>query len=334
MNKIKENKFLFLFILLFIIAIIVFILNKITYTSYEKNYFYFDTYINIKIYANKDKKEVDKIFNEIDYLCSSYHKLTDKYNSYDNIINIYYLNEILENNKEIEIDPRLSKLISIGIDYYNKTNGYINIASSNLIDIWKSYIDSKDKVPELSSLENANINISDITLENNTYTKNNNIKLDLGSYTKGYITDLIANYLESLKIDKYLIDAGGNIKVGNAYKKDNYTIGIQDPINTNTIFTKLNINNLSVVTSGDYQRYYEYNGIRYNHIINPYTKMPSNNFKSVTVITNSSLVADIYSTYLFLIDLDTGLDIVKNNSDLKVIWYIDKDNIIKSEDYN
>ena len=64
------------------------------------------------------------------------------------------------------------------------------------------------------------------------------------------------------------------------------------------------------------------------------TKMPSNNFKSVTVITNSSLVADIYSTYLFLIDLDTGLDIVKNNSDLKVIWYIDKDNIIKSEDYN
>ena len=334
MNKIKENKILLIIIFLFIISFLLLILKQITHVKYEKNYFYLDTYISVKLYSNKSKKEVEDIFKEIDYLYSEYHKLTDKYNSYDNVINIYYLNEVLENNKEIEIDPKLSKLIEEGIKYNEITNGYINIASSNLIDIWKSYIEKEEGIPLDSDLNNANINILDISLEGNIYKKNNNIKIDLGAFAKGYITELVGNYLEDIGIDKYLIDAGGNIKVGNNYKKDNYVIGIQNPINTNEIFTKLNVNNLSIVTSGDYQRYYEYNGIRYNHIIDPYTRYPSSKFKSVTVVSKDSFLADIYSTYLFLIDLDKGLEIVNNNDDIEAIWYIDEDNVVKSDNFN
>ena len=334
MNKIKNNKSLSIFIFLFIIAIVLFIIKQITYIPYEKNYFYLDTYINVKLYSNKTEDEVNKIFEEIDYIYSEYHKLTDKYNEYDDVINIYYLNEVLKDNEEIEIDPKLSKLINIGLEYYDKTEGYLNIASSNLIDVWKNYIEKKEGIPEEFELNNANINIKDISLEKNKYKKQNNIKIDLGAFTKGYITELVGNYLEEQEIDKYLIDAGGNIKVGNNYKKDNYTIGVQNPIETKKVFIKLNINNLSVVTSGDYQRYYEYNGVRYNHIINPFTKYPSNNFKSVTVISKDSFLADIYSTYLFLVDLEKGKEIVKNNDDIEVIWYIDKDNIVKSDNFD
>lgn len=334
MNKIKKNKTLSIFIFLLFIAAILFIIKQITYIQYEKNYFYLDTYINVKLYSNKTEEEVNKIFEEIDYIYSEYHKLTDKYNKYDDIINVYYLNEILKDNEEIEIDSKLSKLINIGIEYYDKTEGYLNIASSNIIDVWKKYIEKEEGIPEEFELNNANINISDISLEENTYKKKNNIKIDLGSFAKGYVTELVGNYLEELGIDKYLIDAGGNIKVGNNYKKDNYVIGVQDPIETNKVFVKLNINNLSVVTSGDYQRYYEYNGVRYNHIINPFTKYPSNNFKSVTVISEDSFLADIYSTYLFLIDLEKGKEIVNNNDKLEAIWYIDKDNVVKSDNFN
>jgi len=333
MNKIKENKILSIIIFLFTLALILTIIKHFTYIKHEKNYFYLDTYINIKLYSNKEEKEIEEIFNEIDYLFSEYHKLTDKYNSYDNIINVYYLNEVLKDNEEIEIDPRLSKLINEGLNYYEITNGYINIASANLIDIWKEHIDKKEGIPNNDELNNANIDISNISLKNNIYRKNNNIKIDLGSFTKGYITEIVGNYLEELEIDKYLIDAGGNIKVGNNYKKDNYIIGIQNPVNTNEIFTKLSINNLSVVTSGDYQRYYEYENVRYNHIINPFTKYPANNFKSVTVVSENSFLADIYSTYLFLIDLETGLELV-NNTDIEAIWYIDDDNIVKSNNFN
>lgn len=334
MKKIKDKKVFFTIIFLLLLVTILLIIKEITYIKYEKNYFYLDTYINVRLYSNKNKKEVEEIFDEIDYLYSEYHKLTDKYNSYDNLVNIYYLNEVLEDNKEINIDPRLSKLISEGIKYYELSDGYINIASSSLIDIWKGYIDKKEGVPTLEELNNVNINIEDITLTDNNYTKKNGVKIDLGSFAKGYITELVGSFLEEIGIDKYLIDAGGNIKVGNNYKKDNYVIGIQNPVNTSDVFIKLNINNLSVVTSGDYQRYYEYENIRYNHIINPYTKYPSNNFKSVTVVSDNSFLADFYSTYLFLIDLEKGLEIVNNNDDIEAIWFIDNDNIVKSNNFN
>lgn len=334
MKKIKENKILSIIIFLFIVAIFLFIIKQVNYVKYEKNYFYLDTYISVRLYSNKNKEEVEEIFDEIEYLYSEYHKLTDKYNSYDGIINVYYLNEILKDNEEAELDPRLSKLINEGIKYHEITNGYINIASSNLIDIWKNYIEKQEGIPTSNELNNANININDISLKGNTYSKNNGIKLDLGAFAKGYITELVGNYLEELNVNKYLIDAGGNIKVGDNYKKENYVIGIQNPIKTNEIFTKLNINNLSVVTSGDYQRYYEYNDIRYNHIIDPYTKYPANKFKSVTVVSKNSFLADIYSTYLFLIDLEEGLNIVNNNKNIEAIWYIDENNIVKSNNFN
>ena len=334
MKKIKKNKILSIIIFLFILAFVLLIIKRVSYVKYEKNYFYLDTYISVRLYSNKTQKEVDEIFNEIDYLYSEYHMLTDKYNSYDGIANVYYLNEILEDNEEIEIDSRLSNLINEGLKYYEITEGYINIASSNLIDVWKIYSENKDGLPNNSELESVNINISDISLNGNIFSKKKGIKIDLGSFAKGYITELVGNYLEDIGIDKYLIDAGGNIKVGNNYKKDNYLIGIQNPVDTNKIFTKLNVNNLSIVTSGDYQRYYEYEGIRYNHIIDPYTKYPSSKFKSVTVVSKNSFLADIYSTYLFLIDLDEGLEIVNSNDDIEAIWYIDNDNVVRSNNFN
>ena len=167
MKSMKKKKILSIGIFLFCLCLVILILNKITYKEYEKNYFYLDTYVNVRVYSNKSNKEVDKIFEEIENIYSEYHMLIDKYNSYDNIKNIYYLNEILKDNEEVEIDSRLSKLINDGIKYYDLTDGYINIASSNLIDIWKSYIDSKDGVPSFNELNSVNIDISDIYLKDN-----------------------------------------------------------------------------------------------------------------------------------------------------------------------
>lgn len=320
-----KNKLIYLISSLIVLIVLsLFFFHK--NTQIEKNYFYFDTYINIKVNTSKN---IDKLFQGIEKKLKEYHQLTDKYNSYDDIINIYYLNEILPNDTPKQIDPKLSFLINEGIKYYEITNGYINIASSNLIDVWKKYIDTKENIPFQNELE-VNININDISLENDIYTKKNNIKLDLGSYVKGFITEEISKILDDNNIKDYIIDAGGNIKVGKKESNKPYNIGIIDPTNTETIFDRVEIENSSVVTSGDYQRYYEYNNVRYNHIINPYTLYPASNYKSVTVIYPSSFVADIYSTYLFMLDINTSKEVVSKIDNMKVIWYIDKDNIIYS----
>lgn len=328
-----KKKIIITILTLLLITLILTLVNISTYKAYHKNYFYMDTYIEIKINTTKNKKEINKIFNDIDYIYKTYHTLTDRYNKYDNIINIYYLNEVLEDNTKIEIDPRLSDIINIGIEYYDKTNGLLDIASGNLTEVWKEFINSCDKLPSSEDLE-VNTSISDISLKDNIYQKQNNVKLDLGAIAKGYTTEIVGKYLEDNNITSYIINAGGNVKTGIPHDKDAYTVGITDPINTSDIFIKLNIKNTSVVTSGDYQRYCILDNQNYNHIINPITKYPSNYAKSVSVITKDSLLADIYSTYLFLLPTEEGKEIIDNTEDIEAVWYVDKDNIIKSRGFN
>ena len=105
-------------LILILISLILLFIDKNTYKEYSKNYFYMDTYISIKINSTKNKKEMDKIFSDIDYIYSSYHKLTSRYDKYDGLVNVYYLNELLDNDTEVEIDSRLSDIINIGILYY------------------------------------------------------------------------------------------------------------------------------------------------------------------------------------------------------------------------
>lgn len=330
----RNNKKKIAIILLFIIlvALILLYIDKSIYKEYSKNYFYMDTYINIKVNTTKSRSEIDSVFEDIDYLYSSYHKLTDRYNLYDDIVNIYYLNEVLKDEESIYIDKRLSDIIDLGIEYYDKTDGLFNIASGNLTSVWKSFIDNCDNLPSSSEID-VNTNIDDIVLDGNRYSKYNGVRLDLGGISKGYVTEIVGNYLEDNGIYSYIINAGGNVKVGKAYEKDNYVVGITDPNNTNSIFTKINVNNLSIVTSGDYQRYCEIDDKTYSHIINPVTGYPSDYVRSVTVIGDNSALADIYSTYLYLISVEDGIKIVNSISGIEVIWYIDNDNIVRSDGF-
>lgn len=189
----------------------------------------------------------------------------------------------------------------------------------------EKYRDEGSDIPQLFELmTSGSIDINDVYLEGNEYMRKSDVKLDLGSYAKGYVTEIVGEYLENEGINKYLINAGGNVKVGSSYKSDGYAVGIEEPFNTSKIYKVLHVENESVVTSGSYQRYYEYNGKNYNHIINPKTLFPDNYTKSVTVITKDSKKADILSTYLFLLPIDDGLEYVNNLDDVEAIWYSDE----------
>jgi FAD:protein FMN transferase len=318
------KKILIVILLLVLVSLILLFIDKSSYKDYTRNYFYFDTYINVKVNTVKSEREMNDIFNDIDYLYDSYHKLTDAFDSYDGIVNVYYLNNNLNNNENIEIDTRLANIIKLGIDFYDTTDGLFNVAAGNLTIKWKEFIDSCNTLPSTEEL-NVNTNINDIKLDGNNYSKSNDVKLDLGGIAKGYVTELVGRYLEENDIHSYIINAGGNVMVGKAYNKDTFLVGITSPDNKDDMFTKVKVNNLSIVTSGSYQRYCTLDGINYNHIINPITKYPSNYMKSVTVVGKSSILADIYSTYLFLLPVEDGLKIVNNNPDIEAIWYVDKD---------
>ncbi|MDD2435258.1 MAG: FAD:protein FMN transferase [Bacilli bacterium] len=322
----------YIFISLFIILIsLVFLYSNQRLKEYQKNLFYMDTYINIKLYTNSQSK-ADKVFKEVEKIYQDYHQLTDRYGEDGGV---YYINHNDNPEEIITVDPILYNMIEHGINWYHQSKGLLNINLGNVIDIWKGYRDSKEGVPSLDELKKSgSIDIGDIELLGNNQIRNNHPNLDLGAIAKGYTTEVVGDHLEKNGIDKYIINAGGNVLVGNHYDNQKYKIGIESPIQPGDIYEVVHGNNISVVTSGSYERYYEYDGKRYHHIINPNTLMPSEYMQSVTVITEDSGLADTLSTILFLMPIEEGQAFLKKLGNVEAIWFTNDGKTIKSEGFN
>ncbi len=299
-----------------VLLILILLLTGCGKQEYSKNLFYMDTIINVKLY-NISENKANETFEEIENIYKEYEQLTNFYDENS---------ELSKLNKDVnyEISDELFELIKIGYEWDIKTNGLLNINIGNLTKVWHDFRENPVSLPDVS-----NIKIEHLKLENNKIL-NDKVSIDLGAITKGYVTEKVGKYLEDNGINYYLINAGGNVKVGKS-NKGYYNIGIASPISDET-FEIVKDENISVVTSGGYERFYEYDGVRYHHIINPNTKYPADYMKSVTVIGKDSGLCDILSTTLFLMDIDDGKEFIKDY-DVKVIWFTNDDEIIKSDNY-
>ena len=312
--------------LFFLILILLFITgcNKTSFES--RNFFYMDTYINVKIYDLDN----DDVFSEVENIYKTYHELADRYHGYDSTINVYYLKNNDSLDEKIELDDKLCSMIELGLEYNEKTNGKFNINMAEILDVWKKYRESESGIPTLEELEAAKNKINPITFVSKCTILNNHPSIDLGAIAKGYATEEVGKYLQEKGINKFIINAGGNVLVGDHYDNDRYKICLETPDQTKSIYKVLKLNNNSVVTSGGYERFYTYEGKNYHHIIDYNTMFPANNFKSVTIVTNDSALADILSTSLFLLSIDEGKKLIED-MDVDVIWYTIDDQIITTE---
>ena len=263
--------------------VIIFIIIVLTLTGcnnqeyYSKNLFYMDTVINIKIYDNNEER-VNEAFKQIENLYQKYENLT---NFYDENSELSKLN----NDVNTDISDELWQLIKIGVDWYDKSHGLLNINIGNLTKVWHDFRENPIELPNVEAIEINKINIEDDKITNDK------VSIDLGSIAKGYVTELAGNYLEDNGLEYYIINSGGNFKTCKSHK-GYYNICIASPINPTETFEIVKGENISVVTSGGYERFYEYEGVLYHHIIDPNTKYPANNMKSVTVIGKDSGICD------------------------------------------
>lgn len=317
-----------LFLMIVLISVIVYRSNN-SLKVVTKNIFYMDTQIYIKLYGKNEKKLNDALL-QVENLYKEYHQLTDRYQSYDNVINPYYIYHNSDQSDTLTIDEKLYAVLKLAQMWHEKNNLF-DITIGNVIDVWKKYREAGTGIPTEEELASANSQKKELVLLDDHAIKNNHVSIDLGSVAKGYTTEEAGKLLKKLGISTYLINAGGNVIVGDSYNKKDYTIGIEDPTNNQKdIFTVVHGKNISVVTSGGYERFYEYNGQKYHHIINPITLYPSSYSKSVTVITKNSAKADILSTILFLLPIDEGMSLVESLDDTEAIWYTEDNLIVRS----
>ena len=161
------------------------------------------------------------------------------------------------------------------------------------------------------------------------------MSIDVGAIAKGYATQQICNYIQAQGLTNGLISVGGNVCAIGGKGNDNssWNVGIKNPDSEGNepYISVVKLKDLSLVTSGDYQRFYTVDGIKYHHIINGQTLMPSHYFTSVSIISKNSADADALSTAVFNMSLDDGLALINSLPDTEAIWVL-KNNTLQYSD--
>jgi thiamine biosynthesis lipoprotein len=307
------------------------------YQKFENSFFdTFDTLIHVVAYT-KSQEEFDEYFNTIRKRYQELHKLYDIYNNYAGINNIKTINDHA-GMKPIPVDQEIIDLIRFSKEWYERTGGDTNIAFGAVLKIWREYRNQgKDDpqnaaLPSLEILQNAkkhtDINKVIITPEERTvFLDDEKMSLDVGAVAKGFATDIVVSEVTKMGLVSGIINAGGNVyTIGKPLDniRERWGVGLQNPnisIFSNQRYLDIAyINDASIVSSGNYQRYYIVDEKVIHHIIDPKTLFPSDYFKSVTIISPSSSIADFLSTAVFLLPFEEGKELVESIEDTMALW--------------
>ena len=292
----------------------------------SKSEFMLDTVITLTIYGTDDDSSIDEIFNTIS-------ELEDKLSIHEEGSELALIRENAGINP-VAVSKDTLAIFEKSVEYSNLSGGLFDITAGPLISLWA--IGTEDqRVPSQEEIESALelIDYEKISInheESTVYIENKGMYANLGAIAKGYIADKAAEKAKELGIDSAILNLGGNVLlIGSKPDGSNFKVGIQDPDeSTGGYMGIVEGSNLSIVTSGDYERYFIENGVKYHHILNPYSGYPvDSDIKSVSIITENSFDGDALSTTVLLMGLEKGLEFIESTEKTDAI-FITKDNEI------
>lgn len=195
-----------------------------------------------------------------------------------------------------------------------QSGGAFDPTAESLMRLWGFYR-REGQLPEPAELEKALADLGRWRLENGFIIKEKpGTRFDLGGIAKGLAVDLAAARLRQAGVVDGLIDLGGNLYcLGGAPGREDWRVGIRNPRNKEQLFANVAISELSVATSGSYERFVTIDGRRYGHIMNPATGRPAEGLLSVTVIAPTGILADGLSTTLFVLGAEKGLALLREH---------------------
>lgn len=259
---------------------------------------------NEKVLEDTAKKAFDEI-RRIDALMSRYKEGSEVslVNKNAGISYVKVGNEIIEVLKEAK---RISEL----------SEGAFDVTIGPLTNLWgfdeeKRVVPPREKIEELRKLVNyRKLRIDEAA--STAYLEDKGMMVDLGGIAKGYAVSRAVKIFEDAGIKDVIINAGGNLNLKGGKNGRPWRIGIQDPRNEGKLIGRLEITDISIATSGDYQRYFIKDGVRYHHILDPKTGFPAKGPISATVVGWSITSMDGFSTAVFVLGAEKGAVFMKN----------------------
>ena len=238
--------------------------------------------------------------------------------------------------KAVKVDKEVFNLIERAIKVSQITSGAFDISYASMDKIWK-FDGSMTTMPSEEAIKNSvsKIGYKNIFLnpkEQTVFLKMEGMKLGLGGIGQGYIADKVKELLKSKGCMSGIVNVSGDI---NAWGKQTngkpWTVAIINPMNKNKIFATFSLDDSAVETSGSYEKYVIFNGIRYAHIIDPRTGYPAQGVVSVSIFAKQTEIADALATGVFVLGVETGLDLVNQLKGIECIIVDDKGEVHTSK---
>lgn len=273
---------------------------------YQQQSYVFGTLVEITIYGEDEARArqlAGQVLTDFDQMHEFLHAWKPG--------SLSRMNEIFANAPaKAAIQPGMIPLLKDATRLSEQSGGLFNPAIGNLVRLWGFHGDEFKPVQpdpaEIEKLLQANPKMSDIVIEGiEFHSTNPAVRVDLGGYAKGYALDVAADYLRSQGVKNALINIGGNIIALGKHGKRSWQVGIQHPRKPGAIATLELQDGEAVGTSGDYQRYFELEGKRYCHIIDPRNGRPAQGTQAVTVLIppgeNAGVLSDVASKPAFIV---------------------------------
>jgi thiamine biosynthesis lipoprotein len=264
-------------------------------------------YINLnnqatELSADEMKAKIDKLLINVNQLMSTYIPNSE----------LSLLNKAPK-NVAFAISPATQYVIQEALKLHDISEGMLDITVGPLVNQWGFGPTLRaNKIPTSEQLKQtmSYVGVDKFTLANNAITKlHPDVYIDLSTIAKGFGVDEVADLLLSEGIKNFLVEIGGEMRVaGKKPNEQNWLIAIEKPITGSRAIQQIvNIGDNAIATSGDYRNYFEENGVRYSHLINPLTGYPiQHNLVSVTVVADKSIEADGLATALMVMGPEKG----------------------------
>lgn len=273
-----------------------------------------DTVVKITLYDSRDTAVTDTCFSMIREYEALFSR-TDQ-NSEVSLLNV-------AGGNAVSLSPAVRDLLTLGKSWGERTDGAFDLTIAPVSSLWDFAAGVR---PDDDALRQAAtlVDYTALTVTETGAQLHGGMAVDLGGIAKGYVADRLGEYLRSAGVNSALIDLGGNIvAVGNKDGKP-FSVGVRDPFDETALAAVIPAENVSVVTSGVYERRFTHEGVTYHHILDPATGMPvQNGLASVTIVSSSSADGDALSTACFVMGLEKGMALIERLDGVEALFITD-----------
>lgn len=279
---------------------------------HSRQFLAFGTLVEVTIYGGEEQRArqaIDAVEQEFHYMHRTWHAWRPGA--------LGRVNALLATTEWFSVAPSVRPLIVRASELSAASGGLFNPAIGRLVELWGFHQDERPAGPppdprQIAELLEQAPGMGDLELDGiRLRSRNPAVRLDFGAFAKGYGIDRTIELLRQRGIENAIINAGGDLRAIGRHGERPWRIGVRDPRGPGILASLEVEGDESVFTSGDYERYFEYGGVRYHHILDPRTGQPARGVTSVTVIHDEGAAADAAATALFVAGVEHWRDIAR-----------------------